>query len=371
MKTVNQVQHNKCTGCAACNAVCGGNAINMISDQEGFWHPDINIELCTKCGQCYAVCPIIPKSEEYKKNETKKVYAAWSYDQEIRSNSTSGGIFTEIALQILIQGGYICGAVYDGNYSVKHILTNQIQDLKRIRQSKYVQSNIENVYQDIEEKLRLGKKVLFCGAPCQCEAVFQYLVNRKSDVGNLFLVDFICRGSNSPKVYDRFLKELEKRYHSKIKKVWFKNKTYGWNNFCTKIEFENGEQYLEDRFHDCFIRGYIEENLYIRPSCSECQFKGSIRRADITLADFWGIQLDDNRNTDLGTSAVMIHTKQGEEMIHRIKDNIFCIEKSIEDVVRNNECLNQSVPMGRHRAEFMAVLDSINVIDNIKRFLNN
>lgn len=368
-----------CTGCGACLNICPTQALTMESDQEGFWYPVIEQGQCTGCAACTDVCPVIHAQQlrekamagdASKEGEAPSIYAAWSLNREIRYHSTSGGIFSELALSVLKEGGYVCGAVYDDQHMVRHAIIDNAQDLAKLRQSKYVQSDMDSIYKELEGLLNHGEKVLFCGSPCQCAGVSRYCEERGIDDEKLYLVDFICRGSNSPKVYRKFLDELESERQSEVKKVWFKNKTYGWNRFSTKVEFENGEAYLEDRYHDAYIRGYIEENLFIRPSCAACHFKGFHRLSDLTLADFWGVQLkDDSQNSDGGTSMTIIHTEKGQTLWDSVASRVFSEAKSLEEAAMGNACLYNSALPGIHREQFMADLDKMPVMDNIRRFL--
>lgn len=370
-KRILTIEKIKCTGCGACQNICPTAAIFMVTDQEGFWYPSIDEDKCSNCKRCTKVCLATqnPISENRDESQTS-IYAAWSMNKMTRFYSTSGGIFSELALVVLEKSGVVCGASYNGNHDVEHIFINNEDELKKLRQSKYVQSDMGDTYKKIVTQLCEDKQVLFCGTPCQCQEVFHYCEESGVDTSDLYLIDFICRGSNSPKVYRKFLEELEEKYQSKVSRVWFKNKTYGWNCFSTKIDFNNGTCYLEDRFHDTYIRGYIEENLYIRPSCSDCKFKGLKRIADITLADFWGVQLEDNiQETDGGTSMVMVHTEKGKRLWNSIKPKVFWKEKKLEDVIPGNDCFEHSVKPGVHREQFFSDLDNMSVIDNIERFL--
>lgn len=367
------IEKAKCTGCGTCKNICPAGAIFMEADAEGFGYPVIKQDICVHCGKCTDVCPVSDTAFLNRRpvqEEKVNVYAAWSRDQNIRYHSTSGGIFSELAAAIIGKGGYVCGAAYDGRQMVHHRMVHRMEDLGQIRQSKYVQSDMGDTYHEISGLLREGTEVLFCGTPCQCAGVFRYCRKEGIATGQLYLVDFICRGSNSPKVYRKFLDELEERYQSKAERVWFKNKAYGWNRFSTKIEFENGSCYLEDRYHDVYIRGYIEENLYIRPSCSDCRFKGLQRCSDITLADFWGVRLEGKmQESDGGTSMVMLHSEKGRKLWDGISSSVFYTEKKLEDVVPGNICFGHSAPPGIHRAQFMRDLDRMPVIRNIERFL--
>ena len=367
---IDQIVKNRCNGCSACLNICPVNAITMKPDLEGFEYPVINYDRCIQCEKCSKACPVMNHLKSDNR-EIPKVYAGWTLDDEVRISSTSGGIFTELARKVIQASGYVCGAIYNEAHMVEHFITCAAKDLDRIRQSKYVQSSVHTVYRQIGDLLKLGKLVLFCGTPCECAGLYNYLSGSAIDRKHLILIDFVCRGSNSPKVYHKFLQQLEIEYGAKINRVWFKNKTYGWNRFSTKIEFCNGESYLKDRNSDDYIRGYIEANLYIRPSCGNCAFKGFPRVADITLGDFWGIQLEDkDRNTDLGTSLVMLNSSKGEELWEAIKDNIFYEEKELKDAIDGNPCIYQSIDHGPNRDRFMKQLDIMNIKDNLQQYLD-
>ncbi|MCI8591511.1 MAG: 4Fe-4S binding protein [Lachnospiraceae bacterium] len=367
------LKREMCTGCGTCKNICPVGAVSMETDAEGFWYPVIDQYTCIRCGKCTRVCPVSCTAylqAPSRQKERIKVYAAWSLDRDVRYHSTSGGIFSEFAAAVMNRNGVVCGAAYDGEQMVCHKIVDRKEELGQIRQSKYVQSDMGDVYREIASRLRQGQEVLFCGTPCQCAGVYRYCGEENIAMDQLYLIDFICRGSNSPKVYRKFLDELEALHQSKTKKVWFKNKAYGWNCFSTRIEFENGACYLEDRYHDLYIRGYIEENLYIRPSCSNCEFKGLRRVSDVTLGDFWGVDLKENmREGDGGTSMVMLHTRKGQELWHAIRHNVYQVKKEIEEVIAGNVCFENSVEPGRGREDFMKKLDSISVIENIERFV--
>jgi hypothetical protein len=189
---------------------------------------------------------------------------------------------------------------------------------------------------------------------------------------NLYLCDFICRGVNSPLVYKKYLRELELRYGSAIKQVWFKNKTYGWNNFGTKIIFENGSEYFEGRDSDAFMFGYIKQNLnlYMRRCCGNCEFKGVNRPVDITLGDFWGIKLNGGeRETSGGVSAVLIQSDKGRLLFDRIGERIFREEHTVEEVLKGNVCVTESSTRSEEKSkEFFERLNSKGFFEAIEAF---
>ena len=257
-----------------------------------------------------------------------KFYAAWSLDENVRLNSTSGGVFTELAKEVIKDGYSVVGARYNNDRMVVHDLINKIEDISLLRQSKYVQSDMFG----IREKMQ-GKKVMFVGSPCQCASV-------EADIK----VDFVCRGANSPKAYRSYLQMLKSQYGSEIIRVWFKNKTYGWHKFSTRVDFQNGKTYLQDRSHDLYMLGYIKHNLYMLERCYRCKFKGFPRHSDITLGDFWGVrkELDANK----GTSLVIINTLKGQELFNSL--NIYRADSTLKEAVRQNPSIIRPPVKGVH-----------------------
>ncbi len=347
----------QCTGCEACFNICPTRSITMVEDKEGFKYPKINEETCIKCGLCQKICPILNKVEKKDKVQNPTVIAAWSKNQNTRIDSTSGGIFSELANAIYKQKGYVVGAVYNKEWMVEHCVSNQKEDIEKIRSSKYLQSNINNTYQKIKEKLKDGNIVLMCGAPCQISGLYNYL-GKQYD--NLYTCDFICRGVNSPKIFKGYISSLEKKYKSKIKKIKFKNKTYGWHNFSTRIDFENGKKYIKGRYLDSYMIGYLKYNAFIRPSCYHCHFKDLPRVADITLADFWGIEdIDPKLDNDKGTSLVLINSEKGKKLFEKVKETVDYTEIKSEKVFKENVCMSKSVEETEARRKVFERIDEL------------
>lgn len=363
---VDKLEKTQCTGCGACYNACPQNCIQMQPDEKGFLYPVIDKELCIACGKCDRVCPSLNKVIRKDNDAVPETWAAWSLDDKIRYESTSGGVFSELALKVLNNAGVVCGAKYNEKNLVEHCIIEHMEELSFIRQSKYIQSDTKRVFTEIERYLKNGREVLFCGTPCECAGLYNYL---QKDYDNLLYVDFICRGANSPKVFELFLASLEKRYSSKVKRVWFKNKVLGWRKFSTRIEFENGRVYSEDRYSDAFIRGYIEANLYMRDCCEVCQYKTMPRLSDITMGDFWGIKSEEiGADTDGGTSVVMLNSEKGKAFFEEIKPNLFLKQRSFAEACKGNKCILSSPHFHERKEEFWKDLHLMDVVENIKRF---
>lgn len=354
---INIVDKSKCCGCCACVDICAHKAITLKTDIEGFWYPEVNSNLCTDCGLCEKICPEL-NIEQLKQNDYPKpvkTIAAIHKRMDIRWDSTSGGAFSALADVMYEQGGYVSGAIYNDDFSVRNYISKNPDDLVKLRSSKYLQSKAEGLYAEIRGLLRKGEKVLACGTPCQMAALRSFL---RKDYDNLIIVDFICRGVNSPKVYRKYLDSLERKHGGKVVYVKAKNKELGWRNLTRKVVFDNGAVYYGVSMVDDFRRGY-HTNVYCRPSCYSCQYKGFPRMSDITIADYWGIEkVDPNMDNNIGTSMILLNSKKGEEYFEQVKGKLDFIETRFESVLPGNLALVSPLsPSKINREQFFIDLD--------------
>lgn len=357
------LQSGKCSGCGACADICPRNAIEMKPDECGFLYPEIN-DSCIECNLCEKTCR--SRHTVVANNRTvPETYAAWSKNPKTRFSSTSGGLFSELALSILKKGGFVAGAQYCTNNLVEHTVISDSDGLIRIRQSKYIQSNPSGIYSKIRALLQDDKLVLFCGAPCQVSALYAFL---GKGYENLFTVDFICRGMNSPKAYLAWLKEIEAEERSRITHVWFKYKVGGWKSSPkrTRLDFEDGHHIVIEGNDNLFMNGYLTTNLFIRPSCGDCDFKGVPRQSDLTLADFWGIEasLDD----DGGTSIVLVNSEKGSSLFDEIKESLWCYQKEFQEIFAGNVCFSKSVEISPRSRRFLCSLDKMPFSKAVKKY---
>lgn len=356
-----------CTGCSACSQVCPKSAITMTANEEGFLYPSIDEDLCSSCGLCGRICPVntairnadgagaktdakdVKKSAEAgEKAISHKVYACYSRDESVRSRSSSGGVFTQLALSILADGGVVFGAGFDGNYNVIHTYAENEKQLDNLRRSKYVQSDIANSFIEAGDFLKAGRKVLFCGTPCQIAGLKAFLT--RDYTGLLLSCDLACHGVPSPKVWEMFLKYLRDIYKSDIKAVSFRDKSTGWNDSSMNVEFKNGSRYIDRVKREIYFMGF-GKSIFNRKSCYDCKFRIDNTKADITLADFWGIDRhgEQEYSDNKGVSLILTHTEAGEEALKRIGENVCIRERSLNEAVRFNPRLVSSVaePAGR------------------------
>ncbi len=339
-------------------SVCRKQCITMHQDHEGFWHPEIDSGACNECGLCQRACPVLDDFDvSIDRLPEPEVLAAWNTDDVVRVDSTSGGIFSALATQMFERKGHVAGAVYDEDHTVIHVVTNDSSKLDELRSSKYLQSYTGDLFERIRQLLKAGEQVLICGAPCQIAGLYGAL---GKDYPGLITCDFICFGVNSPKVFLKYMEMLERRYGARATRIKFKNKTYGWHRFSTRIDFANGETYIQDRYHDLFMQGYLRYKGFARPCCYECEFRGMPRQADITLADFWGLEKRHPEwDNDRGTSAVLLNSEKGRDFFRSLGDAVCTHESALHEVTPGNPALRNSPPQGKRRDAFFRDLEQL------------
>lgn len=361
-----------CNGCHTCYISCPKNCINMIINKDGFLEPSIEQEKCIDCKLCIKKCPLNKKFKYDNENIKPIAKVAVNKNDQIREDSSSGGIFTEIASYILNNDGSVYGAAFNNKFEVEHIRIDNIKDIYKLQGSKYVQSKIGDIFLYVKKDLEEGKKVLFTGTPCQIEGLLSFLDKKYN---NLYTQDIICHGVPSPKAWNKYINEFE----GDIKSISFRDKTYGWNKFSMKIETDK-DQYIETLDKDCFLQSFLK-NLNLRKSCYNCKFKSINRKSDITLADCWGIEnINKEYFDDEGTSLVLIHSNKGKDLYNKIKNNLIQTEIDLDKAIIYNTAINKSVELNDKRDKFLRNIDRYNykellyrctkptIVDKVKKF---
>lgn len=233
--------HRACTGCSACINVCPAEAITMQEDENGFLCPGINKLECVNCGLCEQVC-VCERNVESFFHQPGTCYAVWAKD-ELRANSSSGGVFSELAMAVLSVGGYVCGAAFTEKQEVHHIIIHDQKDIFRLQKSKYVQSYVDYIYKDIKELLNKGQRVLFAGTPCQVLGLKAFL---NQEYSNLICIDILCHGVPSQREFQRYL--AEEWSDQNIKAINFRDKCIGWTyNLQLSVEGDKGKSICTSR----------------------------------------------------------------------------------------------------------------------------
>lgn len=324
------VEDDRCAGCFACYTICSTKAIKIQLNTFGFYVPQINSGRCSGCGKCLQYCPVyVAEKNRQITAEVFKVtaYGAWSNDDVIRLKSSSGGVFSELAIAVLQEGGVVFGAGWN-NQVLQHLAIDCIDELEKLRGSKYIPSYIGESYTEVVKYLESGKKVLFTGTPCQIAAL-QGLVKHK----NLVTADLICHGVPSLLAFHKYI--ISKIGNKGIKEIIFRDKEYGWENYSIKMTTNDDQVYSSIFKYDPFLVGFLR-NLYLNKICYNCPFSKLPRTGDITLGDYWGAseEIKDQK----GISVILVNTIQGKAIIDKLvsENKITLINAELKTISERN-----------------------------------
>lgn len=337
--SINIIEKARCSGCHACYVGCPENCISMVEDSEGFLYPKVDNNKCNNCGLCEKICPIL--NYRYpEKDSCGLTFAAINNDESIRLKSSSGGVFTAIAEKVIELGGVVFGAAFDEEFLVKTIYVESVNDLEKLRGSKYVQSIIGDTYRQAKEFLEAGRFVLFSGTPCQIGGLYSFLQKKYN---NLLTVDFICHGVPSPLAWKKYLDYVKNNASASISDISFRFKENGWKDYSVRFKFTNGEDFISKSKNNPYMFVFLN-NYSLRPSCYDCYFKSDNHISDITLADFWGVEqehpeMDDN----IGTSLVIINSNAGKSVFDCVSNTLKYISVNFEKSIKYNPCYYCSV----------------------------
>lgn len=316
----------QCCGCTACKSICPKQAIEMVEDEHGFLYPKINQEKCINCGLCKKAC-FYQSGYKVLDGYLDKIetYAIKHKDLKVRITSQSGGAFTVLSNEILRQNGIIYGVGYKNDFKVcyKRVETKEQRD--ELRGSKYVQSEVGDIFKQVKSDLESGKKVLFSGTPCHVAGLAKFIKNKE----NLFLVDIVCHGTPSPKIFSNYISYLEKKYNGKVEQFNFRDKSFGWNTHIESFVI-NGKKIVQTIYTDLFYK-----HIMLREACYNCQFTNLDRSSDITIADCWGIEKNrPDINDNKGVSLVIVNTKKGKQLYESGISEIIQYRVDIKDYLQ-------------------------------------
>lgn len=350
-KMIQLADKASCTGCTACVNICPNQCLHMNADANGFLMPELVFpDKCINCAACQNVCPVLKPKEMTEKNTIS--YAAYTKDKNIREESSSGGIFSELAAFVINQRGIVFGAAYDADFTVKHISVDTIEQLAKLRGAKYVQSRLDNCFAKVRCCLNQGQLVLFSGLPCQIAGLKSFL---KKDYDNLICADFVCHGVPSPMVWSEYVKYRMKKDSNGVplQSINFRSKKSGWSRYrySNVFSYTDGTNYSCVSGKDLFMRLFVNDYIS-RESCSNCQFKGYNRISDITMGDFWGVwDIAPEMDDDKGTSIVLLHSEKGVESFNNIKKRLIYKLVTLEQSSQQNPSMLKSSPENVKRAE--------------------
>lgn len=369
MVTLYELDKN-CSGCGACLNICPKSAISMKENKYGFVHPQIDSSLCIECGMCQKVCSFQNKENYSKQHDA---YAGVTKDQNILLNSTSGGIFTTLALKFIEDGGYVSGAVYDENFDVKHIVSNKKEDVLKMQGSKYVQSSTENVFKEIRTLLLADEKVLFSGTPCQVDGLYGFLMK---EYANLYTIDIVCHGVPSRKLFIDYLNNVKKDDEN-IVDIKFRDKNQNWGKFgYINLQTSTSSRKVEINSGTSEYYYLFNEGSMFRNSCYSCKYSSDKRPADITIGDFWGIEIVEKEllelegmNESKGISLIVTNSSQGKNLLNKYKDTLYIYDSTFDNVCRYNHNLKMPSISPKNR-EYLLDIYSNQKFDNLSKTIS-
>lgn len=339
-KHIEITDKKRCSGCTACWSACPKRCISMQEDEEGFLYPVVDDSQCIQCGKCVKVCPYSHSEFANKpaEEELSLCYAAYNKDEEVRYQSSSGGMFRAFADKIIAEGGVVFGAAFNKDFLVEHTYADTVEKLRPLMGSKYLQSRMGNSFGMVKRFLNDGRKVLFTGCGCQIAGLKRFLNN---DDNNLICVDLICHGVDSPKVWQSYLHSLLP--DDKVEYVNFRDKRTGQDNSSVVIKGMETEFYEKKR--DFLYFNSWQYGLFTRPACEICPFKSDNRVSDITISDCWGfLKIAPELYDDKGLSSVIIHTDKGQSLFDTITPQLIFKRTLLEDVKLYNSDYIRSMP---------------------------
>jgi coenzyme F420-reducing hydrogenase beta subunit len=312
----------KCTGCSACVNACPKQALTLQPDAHGFYCPTLDAEKCIDCGKCEKVCPALHLPEKTN-NKTPLCYAVTASDDAILQRSSSGGVFSLLAEAVLEQNGAVVGAAWRDDFTVEHILITKKEELPKLQKSKYLQSYLGNVFQEVKKRLEQGQLVLFSGCPCQVAGLTAYL---GKSYQNLIKVDLLCGNSPSAMFFKKY---LASSFPDGIEQYEFRYKAYGWNCDCIAAKEKKNDSVTVHRgkSQDDYQKVFHNHTM-CAPHCEQCQYQSLPRFGDLTIGDFWGIsKKDSSLDTKNGVSVVLCNNEKGQHFFDAIPEEKMRLKK--------------------------------------------
>ncbi|MBQ6431382.1 MAG: Coenzyme F420 hydrogenase/dehydrogenase, beta subunit C-terminal domain [Oscillospiraceae bacterium] len=304
---------NACTACGACVSECPRQCITLSLDAEGFYYPRVDHEKCSRCDRCEQVCHCLNGQEIQSE---KHSYYGYSKDESIRNGGSSGGAFATLAEPVLEAGGSVYGAAFDYDaLLLRHTSTDRVS-LSELQKSKYIESDMGTTIAAVREDLKRGRRVLFCGTPCQTAGVRQALGEQE----NLLLCDFVCHGVPSAGIFRDDLKTKLRR-NEKLLRLEFRPQGFAWGKDDKQLLLETTAGKTMTPFYlDAYYKGFLTANALLRRSCYACRYRET-HQSDITMADFWGYrELDPSIDDGKGFSLIVAHTEKGRRAVEAMRD---------------------------------------------------
>lgn len=334
-----------CTACGACVNSCSQKCISWIKDDVDTIYPQVDEEGCVHCNACLRACP---NNNKLEYNRPFKTYAAWSLDPENRRTSASGGVASEFYRYTLKRGGFTCGVELTLDKGVNYIPVTCEEDIKRVKNSKYVFSHTNDIYQQVRQALLKGRFVFFIGLPCQIAGLKSFL-GKLANNDNLLLADILCHGVSNEDYLFKYIKHIERKSNKVTKELSFRDPEYGtegffftlrsskqyYSHFNSHIESKSEPFYKKNHYdNNLYYIGYMSELIY-RDNCYHCHYARTDRISDLTFGDFDGLGKDVPFNHwNKQVSMCLVNTAKGDYYLFEIANRLFLEERALEEAIK-------------------------------------
>lgn len=280
---------DNCTGCALCSNVCSKEAIRMVWSEEGFLVPSVDVDKCVECGACVKNCPAqeenIAKLQYTDDVNSVEAYGAWNQNEAVQESSSSGGVFTALAEQVIESGGCVFGVVWRDKLTAVFSRAETVEQLASMRGAKYTHANADGVYREVRAELLSGRRVLFSGTPCQVHALRKYL---RKDYENLLTIDIVCHGIPSHLILEKYIELWEQKAGKDIRQISFRDKPEGWSKYHVTRHYVDGSSSSTEHHIDVYMKSFLCDRA-LNKACYSCPYAHIPRQGDITLGDYWGV----------------------------------------------------------------------------------
>lgn len=364
MSNIDKNGKYSCTGCSACKIACPKDAIEMKLNYLGFLEPEIDYNKCIDCSICTKVCY---KYYNLEIDENKKIdecfyWAGWSKDNNVRKNSSSGGVTHEVLKWGLENNYSIIGCSYnDEKNMTEHIIINNLNQLKNIQGSKYIQSN----FAEIKGKIDFNKKYIVVGTPCQIHG-FKKVVEMRRKLDNFIFIDIFCHGVPSYNIWKKYREYIKRFNISKIDTINFRDKESGWSSYSMRIT-DKENLYVKHKEDDPFLKLFLS-NVALNKACYSCKLRFNKIAADIRMGDFWGEEYKENKE---GVNLIIATNEKAKIILESLNNKVYLEKKSFESI-KKSQYHGESLYIPPYKNKINEMLnENIGLEPIMKRYFDN
>lgn len=346
------IQRKECYGCYACASVCPSHALTMEMDREGFYYPKVDEEKCQQCKLCEAVC-IRLKDMNMREKEFPILYKVCQNQEQEEKAS----IFTALSRKVIEKGGVVFGSKYDSSMNIVMSAAENKEELKDFIGTKYGKTELQGIFSQVKKYLEQGKIVLYSGVSCECAGLRSYL---GKSYDNLILYEVFCRSTASPKIFEKYINYLQKKFKHKVTNFCFYEEIDGKTDLL-QIEFEGREPLTVKSKKNYYMQTFYKTYLN-RPSCSQCQFTTEQPVGDIVVKNVY----DEKKEETKYARRVSIETKKGKEWFECIQ-SAFQVER-LEQNDNNKKYDRKPVAYKNERTELFNQIETVEINGLLQKF---